>query len=69
MRNKYSITIEEMISKTFEIFAENDEQAENIAIEKYNSGEFVLDPGNLVLKQMQINNETEDYIIDWKEFK
>lgn len=69
MRKKYSITIEEMISKTFEIFAENDEQAENIAIEKYNSGEFVLDPGNLVSKQMQINNETEDYIIDWKEFK
>lgn len=68
MRKKFSITIEEMISKTFEVFAENDEQAENIAIEKYKSGEFVLDPGNLVAKQIQINNETEDYIIDWKEF-
>lgn len=68
MRKKYSITIEEMISKTFEVFAENDEQAESIAIEKYKSGEFVLDPGNLVAKQMQINNETEGYIIDWKEF-
>ena len=33
MRKKFSITIEEMISKTFEVFAENDEQAENIAIE------------------------------------
>lgn len=68
MRKKYSITIEEMVSKTFEVFAENDEQAESIAIEKYKSGEFVLDPGNLVSKQMQINNETEEYIIDWKVF-
>ena len=39
-----------------------------IAIKKYNSGEFVLDPGNLVAKQMEIHDVIEDTYTEWIEF-
>lgn len=65
---KYNITIEEMISETFEVYAEDDEQAEIIAKEKYDKGEFTLTPGNLVCKQMEIENVTDKYLTDWFEF-
>lgn len=65
---KFKITIEETVSETFEIIAENDEDARNIAEEKYNLGEFVLSPGNLICKQMEIQNETDNYFIDWIKF-
>ncbi len=64
---KYTITIEETISEDFEIIAESTEQARAIAIEKYNSGEFVLVPGNLIHKQMQISVDTV-ISTDWIEF-
>ena len=59
-KKKFIVTIEEMVSEDFEIIAENEEKAEKIATEKYNNGEFVLEPGNLVAKQMQIHNVTDD---------
>ena len=37
-------------------------------IKKYNSGEFVLDPGNLVAKQMEIHDVIEDTYTEWIEF-
>ncbi len=67
-KKKYIITIEEMVSGNFEVYAETDEEAENIAIEKYNNGEFVLEPGNLFSKQMEIHNVTDNEYIDWFEF-
>ena len=67
-KKKYVITIEEMISQDFEVVAKSDEEAERIAIEKYNNGEFVLCPGNLVSKQIQMHNISDDYWIDWVEF-
>ena len=67
-KKKFIVTIEEMVSEDFEIIAENEEEAEKIATEKYNNGEFVLEPGNLVAKQMQIHNVTDDKYIDWFEF-
>ncbi len=65
---KYKITIEEMLSETFEVFADNDEEAEKIASKKYKLGEFVLTPGNLVCKQMEIHNVTDNYFTEWAEF-
>ena len=53
---KYEITIEEIISQTFEVYAENDEKAQEIAERKYKDGEFVLSCGNLIAKQMEIHN-------------
>ena len=65
---KFIVTIEEMVSKEFEVLAEDNEEAEKIAAEKYKSGEFVLEPGNLVAKQMEIYNVTDDEWTDWMEF-
>ena len=67
-KKKYVITIEEMISNPFEVFAEDLDKAMEIAIKKYNSGEFVLDPGNLVAKQMEIHDVIEDTYTEWIEF-
>lgn len=57
-----------MLSETFEVFADNDEEAEKIASKKYKLGEFVLTPGNLVCKQMEIHNVTDNYFTEWAEF-
>lgn len=65
---KFIVTIEEMVSKEFKVLAEDNEEAEKIAAEKYKSGEFVLEPGNLVAKQMEIYNATDDEWTDWIEF-
>lgn len=67
MRNTYSVTIEETLSKTFEIMAENEQQAKEIAVNNYKSNEFVLVPGELIFKQIQVCNE-DTTLIDWEEF-
>ena len=64
---KYTITIEETISQSFDIMANNAEQARAIAIEKYNLGELVLAPGNLIHKQMRLHSDT-DNSDEWIEF-
>ena len=49
---KYKITIEEMISQTFDVEANSLEEALEIAERNYKTGKFVLAPGNLVCKQI-----------------
>lgn len=65
---KFEVTIEEMVSKTFLIEAQSDDEAMEIAIEKYKNGEFVLEPGNLVAKQMEIHSLEKDTYTEWFEF-
>ena len=48
---KYRVTIEEIITQDFEVEAENLDEAINRTVEKYKSGEFVLEPGNVVCVQ------------------
>ncbi len=67
MDKEYQVTIEEMISETFNVVAKSAEEAYKIAITKYENGEFVLSQGNLILKQMQVSDNSQDYI-DWEEF-
>lgn len=67
MNKKYNVIIEETVSKTFEVIACDENQAKSIAAEKYSSGEFVLDPGELIGKQIQVCNH-DDILIDWEEF-
>ena len=62
----YRINIEEMIVDTFEVEADSEDEAMEIAVDNYNSGIFVLEPGNLVAKQMSI--ETDEYTTEWFEF-
>ena len=64
---KYKVCIEETVSEEFEVEAETPEQALEIAEEKYNNCEFVLEPGNLVAKQMCITFP-EDECTEWTEF-
>ena len=67
MNKKYVICIEEVVSKEFEVFAENEENAMEIARKKYRSGEFVLEPGMLSAKKMAIVFP-DGAVTDWIEF-
>ena len=60
---KFKITIEETISEEFEVTAESEEEAAEIAEKKYNNGEFVLEPGNLTGKRLSVNDSDK-----WTEF-
>lgn len=64
---KYVVTIEELVSQNFEVFAESSEQAMEIAASKYKRGEFVLEPGELCAKQMSIMSP-DDSVTEWIEF-
>lgn len=67
-KKKFIVTIEETISQSFEVVAEDDNEAIDIAIKKYDSGEFCLSPGSLVAKQMAVENVTDNLFTDWFEF-
>lgn len=63
----YQITIEELISEDFEVQANSIQEALRIAEDKYNNGDFVLSPGELVCKQISARDE-EGEAVDWYEF-
>ena len=50
-------TIEEHISQEFEVEAEDEKQAEDIAIEKYSNEEFVLENGSLIAAVVRAGND------------
>lgn len=64
---KYTITIEETVTKDFEVEANDAEEAYKIAEQKYNSGEFVLDPGECQFKQIAITAPSNE-ATEWKQF-
>ena len=64
---KHKITIEEMISQTFNVEANSLEEALEIAEHNYKTGKFVLAPGNLACKQICGEDENGD-CVDWYEF-
>lgn len=63
----FKITIEEHISETFEVEANDIEEAMEIAEEKYNDGELVLEPGNVTAKLMMVD-DGEGECTEWTEF-
>ena len=63
---KYTITIEETVTKDFEIKAESAEEAYKIAEHKYKSGEFVLDPGECQFRQIAITKPSNE-ATEWRE--
>lgn len=66
---KYIVTIEETCSQDFVVEADNIEEAKDIAIEKYNSGDFILDDPCLTEKLMSVRNDSnEEECTDWFEF-
>ena len=61
----FNICIEEVVSETFEIEAENAEEAMRIASEMYNNCELILEPGELQQKYMAIvkpENEATSFV-------
>ena len=68
IKKKYLITVEETVSKEFEVLAESEDDAAEMVKDKYNKGIFVLEPGNLLAKQMQIQNAGNNEYTDWFEF-
>lgn len=64
---KYTIAIEETVVSEFEVAAENQEKALNIAREKYNKCEFVLDTAEVQYKQMAIVKPHKENV-KWIEF-
>ncbi len=65
---KYIVTIEEMITQDFEVNADNSEMALEIAEKNYKSGKLVLEPGNLVCKQICAVGSDGTDAVDWYEF-
>lgn len=63
----YFVTIEEQVSQTFEVKAENEQEARKTAEEKYRKGEFVLEPGEVTARRMMVTepNDAEEI---WTDF-
>lgn len=64
---RFYVTIEETVCETFEVVAEDENQAREIAAAKYKSGELVLEPGELQRSKMKVSNESYETLIDWEE--
>lgn len=64
---KYTITIEETITKDFEIEASSADEAYEMAEQKYKDGEFVLGPGECQFRQIAITRPSEE-ATEWREF-
>lgn len=64
---KYTIMIEETVTKDFEVEANSAEEACETAEQKYKDGEFVLDPGECQFRQIAIT-APNDEATEWREF-
>jgi len=63
------INIEETVVDSFTVEANNIDEAIETAVNNYNNGIFVLEPGNLVAKQLTVVNSFEKEICsEWLEF-
>ena len=59
--DKYVITIEEAVSREFDVIASSPEEAIRIAIEKYECGEFVLEPGFVTARRAFADDGTDEW--------
>ena len=64
---KYTITIEETVTKDFEIEANSANEAYETVEQRYKNGEFVLDPGEYQFRQIAIT-KPDDECTEWREF-
>lgn len=65
---KVLVTIEETISQSFEVEADSINAALKIAKYKYNTGEFVIESGNVTNKMIHGIVEGSDEETEWIEF-
>ena len=64
---KITVTIEEHISQAFEVEADTLEEAMQIAEQKYNDGEFVVDAFNAPTAKLMMADDGEN-CTEWEEF-
>lgn len=55
---KFLVNIEETINQNFEVEAETMEDALEIAIQKYRSGEFILEDSQVLAAMAEVYDET-----------
>jgi hypothetical protein len=67
-RMKFFITIEETISETFEIEENSVAEAVKMAKRKYNSGEFIVESGNVTNRMIHAGEENSEEDTEWIEF-
>ena len=65
---KFLVNIEEVVCETFEVDAESMEEAQRIVIRAYESGEIVLEPGELVEKRIAVFDEATNEWSEHEEF-
>jgi hypothetical protein len=65
---KFFITIEETISETFEVEENSVDEAVEIAKRKYNSGEFIVESGNVINRMIHCREENSEEGTEWIEF-
>ena len=63
----FKICIEEMVSQTFTVMAKDYDEAINLAIRNYEQGDFVLEPGDVVARQLAITSPANE-VTEWLEF-
>jgi len=68
MKKKFEITIEERVSQVFEVMAEDEDEAEQIAKQKYSDGAFVLDNSTSTSQQMYIYDTETKKDTGWFDF-
>lgn len=64
----FKIIIEETVSDTFEIYAEDIDTAMEIAERNYKAGEIVLSPGYVAERKMHITDTDTGFELGWVEF-
>lgn len=65
---KFLVNIEEVVCETFEVDAESMEAARRIVMRAYESGEVVLEPGELVEKRIAVFDEATNECSEYEEF-
>jgi len=58
-KKKFAVVIDEICSESFEVLAENIDEAIKIGIKKYEDGEFVFDAGKIVAREISVQNYNE----------
>ena len=65
---KFIVNIEEVVSENFEVEADDKDEALEIVMRAYNSGEIVLEPGELVEKKIAVFDEANNEWSEYEEF-
>ena len=64
----FQVIIEETVSESFDVYADNIDKAIQIAQDKYKNGEFVLSPGNITDRKIFAVDKDINLKKEWIDF-